>query len=179
MNRNMMLQDDIKEYWGFYLLRGSTVRLSVCSRHEGASFIVVKGLKDARRCSYLGELDSNEESDEISDEFEFNHRITPDDKEMELVFSKVVNNNETTPSSFSAHSQGRRRNSTVDDDLQMFSSFLDNFKSMNQTSRHYLLWKLLKSMDEDPKSEEIFSDVERLNKFVAFQVSSIQFFDSQ
>ena len=56
MNRNMMLQDDIKEYWGFYLLKGSRVKLSVCSRYEGASFIVVKGLKDARKCSYLGEL---------------------------------------------------------------------------------------------------------------------------
>jgi len=40
-----MLQDDIKEFWGFYLIRGSVVRLSVCARHEGASFIVVKGLK--------------------------------------------------------------------------------------------------------------------------------------
>ena len=109
-----MLQDDIKEYWGFYLLKDSTVKLSVCSRHEGASFIVVKvsrgkifqhqnlenhlrniefeifqqliwgktvkrtrenkffqSLKDARRCAFLGELDSVEESDEISDEFEF------------------------------------------------------------------------------------------------------------
>ena len=23
MNRNMMLEDDIKEYWGFYLLKGT------------------------------------------------------------------------------------------------------------------------------------------------------------
>ena len=49
MTRKMMLEDDIKEYWGFYLIRGSIVRLAVCSRHEGASFIIVKGLKDARR----------------------------------------------------------------------------------------------------------------------------------
>ncbi len=76
MRRHMLLEDDIKEYWGFYLIRGSVVRLSVCARHEGASFIVVKGLKDARRCSYLGELDSAEESsDDISDEFEFTHNI--------------------------------------------------------------------------------------------------------
>ena len=60
--------------------KGSIVRLSVCSRHEGASFIVVKDLKNARRCSYLGELDSDEESDEISDEFEFTHNITPDER---------------------------------------------------------------------------------------------------
>ena len=56
MNRNMILQDDIKEYWGFYLLKGSTVNLSVCSRYEGANFIVVKGLKDARKCAWIGEL---------------------------------------------------------------------------------------------------------------------------
>ena len=63
MRRGMVLEDDIKEFWcrihisptllssflcypidfrGFYLLRGSSVRLSVCARHEGASFIVVK-----------------------------------------------------------------------------------------------------------------------------------------
>ena len=42
MQRRMMLQDDIKEYWGFYLLKDSTVQLSVCSRYVGASFIVVK-----------------------------------------------------------------------------------------------------------------------------------------
>ena len=82
MNRNMMLQDDIKEYWGFYLLKGSIVKLSVCSRHEGASFIVVKGLKDARKCSWIGELDSTEGSDEISsEEFEFAHHILEDGPE--------------------------------------------------------------------------------------------------
>ena len=60
MNRNIhALQDDIKEYWGFYLLKGSRVKLSVCSRYEGASFIVVKGLKDARKCSWIGELGKN------------------------------------------------------------------------------------------------------------------------
>ena len=45
MRRKMVLEDDVKEFWGFYLLRWSEVRLSVCARHEGASFIVVKGLK--------------------------------------------------------------------------------------------------------------------------------------
>jgi peptidyl-prolyl cis-trans isomerase SDCCAG10 len=43
--RQMNLPDDVKEYWGFYLLKGSHVKLTVCSRYEGASFIVVKSLK--------------------------------------------------------------------------------------------------------------------------------------
>ena len=70
MNRNMMLQDDIKEYWGFYLLKGSTVQLSVCARHEGASFFVVRGVKDARRCAYLGELDSEVSQIQLGSTFE-------------------------------------------------------------------------------------------------------------
>lgn len=59
-------------------------------RHEGASFIVVKGFKDARRCSFLGELDSHEESDQISDEFEFTHQILTADFEEELVQANIT-----------------------------------------------------------------------------------------
>ena len=44
MTRKMVLEDDIKEYWGFYLLRGSQVRLSTCARYVGSSFIIVKGM---------------------------------------------------------------------------------------------------------------------------------------
>ena len=44
MTRKMILEDDIKEYWGFYLLRGSQVRLSTCARYVGSSFIIVKGM---------------------------------------------------------------------------------------------------------------------------------------
>lgn len=30
--KSMILPDDTLEYWGFYLLRGASVALSVCSR---------------------------------------------------------------------------------------------------------------------------------------------------
>jgi len=32
MERHITLEDDIKEYWGFYLLKGSVVKVSTCSR---------------------------------------------------------------------------------------------------------------------------------------------------
>jgi len=32
MERHITLQDDIKEYWGFYLLKDSVVKVSTCSR---------------------------------------------------------------------------------------------------------------------------------------------------
>lgn len=32
MVRELVLSDDMKEYWGFYLLKGSTVTVSTCVR---------------------------------------------------------------------------------------------------------------------------------------------------
>lgn len=32
MTRHLLLSDDMKEYWGFYLLKGSTVTVSTCAR---------------------------------------------------------------------------------------------------------------------------------------------------
>lgn len=32
LKKSMTLPDDTLEYWGFYLLKGATVALSVCSR---------------------------------------------------------------------------------------------------------------------------------------------------
>lgn len=32
MTRTLLLSDDMKEYWGFYLLKGSTVTVSTCAR---------------------------------------------------------------------------------------------------------------------------------------------------
>lgn len=32
MTRELELEDDMKEYWGFYLLKGSSVTVSACVR---------------------------------------------------------------------------------------------------------------------------------------------------
>lgn len=32
MVRELVLEDDTKEYWGFYLLKGSSVTVSTCAR---------------------------------------------------------------------------------------------------------------------------------------------------
>ena len=156
MNRNMMLQDDIKEYWGFYLLKGSIVKLSVCSRHEGASFIVVRGLKDARKCSYLGELDSQEESDEISEEFEFAHHIT---EELNLV-KNVTQALLAPPES--------EENGAV-----LFKKFLSDFQKANISNKRSMLWQMMQSIRQDPKSEEALNDVKQ--KFAAFRVKILSF----
>lgn len=53
LKKSMILPDDTLEYWGFYLLEGSSVALSVCSRFPGASILVVKGERNLRTCGML------------------------------------------------------------------------------------------------------------------------------
>ncbi|XP_011883479.1 PREDICTED: uncharacterized protein LOC105570678 [Vollenhovia emeryi] len=53
LKKSMSLPDDTLEYWGFYLLKNATVALSVCSRFEGASILVVKGERNLRTCGLL------------------------------------------------------------------------------------------------------------------------------
>jgi len=91
MERKILnLEDDMKEYWGFFLLLDSTFRLRTCSRHEGASVVVIKHSKNVAKCAWLGELDSAEESDEMSSEFDFHREVlgqTGDDEDQQETFS--------------------------------------------------------------------------------------------
>uniref|UniRef100_A0A1B6LJN2 E3 ubiquitin-protein ligase APD1-4 middle domain-containing protein n=1 Tax=Graphocephala atropunctata TaxID=36148 RepID=A0A1B6LJN2_9HEMI len=64
MTRQLVLEDDSKEYWGFYLLQGSTVTVSTCVRWPGASLIMIRGHKHLKQCAYIGD-DSSEELDEL------------------------------------------------------------------------------------------------------------------
>ncbi|XP_054278718.1 uncharacterized protein LOC129005225 isoform X2 [Macrosteles quadrilineatus] len=64
MTRHLVLEDDMKEYWGFYLLKGSTVTVSTCVRWPGASLIMIRGHKHLKQCAYIGD-DSSEELDEL------------------------------------------------------------------------------------------------------------------
>ncbi|CAH0598388.1 unnamed protein product [Chrysodeixis includens] len=69
MTRELELEDDMKEYWGFYLLKGSSVTVSACTRWPGASLIMIKGYKHLQECAYIGD-DSSEEVDELKEAFE-------------------------------------------------------------------------------------------------------------
>lgn len=54
----------MKEYWGFYLLKGSTVTVSTCARWPGASMILIRGHRHLHECAYIGD-DSSEELEEL------------------------------------------------------------------------------------------------------------------
>ncbi|XP_046751667.1 uncharacterized protein LOC124414690 [Diprion similis] len=64
MTRHLVLEDDMKEYWGFYLLRGSSVTVSTCVRWPGASLTIIRGHKHLHECAFIGD-DSSEELEEL------------------------------------------------------------------------------------------------------------------
>lgn len=53
LKKSMILPDDTLEYWGFYLMKGASVELKVCSRFEGSRLLVVKGERNLRTCGLL------------------------------------------------------------------------------------------------------------------------------
>lgn len=53
LKKSMTLPDDTLEYWGFYLLKGATVSLKVCSRYEGSRILVVRGERNLQTCGLL------------------------------------------------------------------------------------------------------------------------------
>lgn len=53
LKKSLVLPDDTLEYWGFYLMKGATVELKVCSRYDGSRILVVKGDKNLRTCGLM------------------------------------------------------------------------------------------------------------------------------
>lgn len=53
LKKSMSLPDDTLEYWGFFLPKGSQMKLRVCSKSNGARILVVKGNKNLDTCGLL------------------------------------------------------------------------------------------------------------------------------
>ncbi|KAG0716941.1 hypothetical protein GWK47_008452 [Chionoecetes opilio] len=67
MLNHLKAQDDVKEYWGFYLLKGSTVTISSCARRPGGNLLILRGVDNLHRCAWIGEEDSAEDMAEDDD----------------------------------------------------------------------------------------------------------------
>jgi len=133
------LEDDMKEYWGFYLLRDSHYKVSVCSRHEGASVVVVKHSKNVQRCAWLGELDSAEESDEISNEFDFKSEVLDVEEEQA---------SPTTSIELDASSEESVQAMMPASSKELNTSFA-SIQQWSSASRRKLVRKLLQQMLKD------------------------------
>ncbi|XP_037091437.1 uncharacterized protein LOC119111742, partial [Pollicipes pollicipes] len=68
LHHRLTLSDDIKEFWGFYLLRGSRISVSACARWPGTTLLLVQGWAALNDCIWVGQIDSlEEESSEEED----------------------------------------------------------------------------------------------------------------
>lgn len=83
LRKSMILPDDTLEYWGFYLLKGATVSLKVCSRYDGSRILVVKGDKDLKTCGLLehnkNKYGTNAELGNVIVTFETNAEVVVND----------------------------------------------------------------------------------------------------
>ncbi|CAL8133667.1 unnamed protein product [Orchesella dallaii] len=66
VDQHMRIPDDQKEYWGLYLLPGSTFRIRTCARHKGGTLLIIRGNNHMKYCAYVGEADSAGNSDQVS-----------------------------------------------------------------------------------------------------------------
>lgn len=66
------LRSEEREYWGFYLPKGSTMTLGICARYDGAKIFVFKGKRNMKKCVKREEDDDDDddldEGSELSDE---------------------------------------------------------------------------------------------------------------
>lgn len=134
LKKSMNLPDDTFEYWGFYLLKGATVLLSVCSRFQGASILVVKGERNLRTCEIL---EQNKNKERISDMF------LPEADQVKITYEthmKEINSVETMNQQiFKAFKNNTKQNSNETYIKQM----IDN---LNDTNREKFLAAINKSM---------------------------------
>ncbi|KAB7493775.1 hypothetical protein Anas_00128, partial [Armadillidium nasatum] len=64
MLQHITLKNDVKEYWGFYLLKGSLVTINLCSRYDGGTLMILKGAHNLHKCAWIGEEDSAEQDED-------------------------------------------------------------------------------------------------------------------
>ncbi|KAH9636568.1 hypothetical protein HF086_017150 [Spodoptera exigua] len=142
MTRELELEDDMKEYWGFYLLKGSSVTVSACVSYPGASLIMIKGYKHLQDCAYIGD-DSSEEINEL---IEANRLglLSDDALNKKISELKVENGKVNNPGIMKRHKSGvsfHDPTNHVDENATSTSS--ENLATVDVT-------------DHDPKTHKIF-----------------------
>ena len=91
---------------------------------------MVKDLKNAKRCAWLGELDSEEESDEISDEFEFKYNL-----------DNPVEKDTSDPDGDTLQGNVPRSNYSS---IRGVNGLLDQIQNMNVSMRQMIIYKMLR-----------------------------------
>ena len=139
------------------------------------------GLKDARRCSYLGELDSNEEeSDEISNEFEFEHAMQVISHSLSTSIPSRFGQNPKIISGIMEEGKNidKFKGDSEDETNKDVNNLFNAFKGMNTDSRDVILrklgisWSQIQTLEEEHRKAKSKFDAQRVLNFTAFQSSS-------
>ncbi|XP_050554343.1 uncharacterized protein LOC118279192 isoform X1 [Spodoptera frugiperda] len=158
MTRELELDDDMKEYWGFYLLKGSSVTVSACVSFPGASLIMIKGYKHLQDCAYIGD-DSSEEINEL---IEANRLglLSDDALNKKISELKVENGKVNNPETMKRHKSGvsfHDPKNHVDENVTSTSS--ENLATVDVT-------------DHDPKElREILERLHALREAAKIQIA--------
>ncbi|XP_018058562.1 PREDICTED: uncharacterized protein LOC108693887 isoform X1 [Atta colombica] len=164
LKKSMNLPDDTLEYWGFYLLKSATVALSVCSRFEGASILVVKGEKNLRTCGLL-EHNINKQSQEI---------FFPDvNKQVKIIYesnAQEIDSKETTTIEFTRSTHNINDKSAVNTSSKNERISETNLENLG--TRAYITNKeSIKSLEH---LETLYhTTISYLNKYVGSQQESM------
>ena len=111
----------------------------------------MKGSKDAARCSWLGELDSQEESDEWSKEFDFENEVLDNIPNIEIISKETVE--EESKEINSDEENGDMNMKTgLSGSSKEASKYLDNIEQWSVLSQKILLKKLTENLHGKVKS---------------------------
>ncbi|XP_011258449.1 uncharacterized protein LOC105252643 isoform X2 [Camponotus floridanus] len=167
MTRHLVMEDDMKEYWGFYLLRGSSVTVSTCVRWPGASLTIIRGFKNLHECAFIGD-DSSEELDELlevaKEQGLLDMKVTTEATRLNIP-EKMSRVNQDVQ--FHHKGNALRLNISTSLENQVGSHELDA-----QTMRHILTQLLAKTTDTKKKQKEnphhhyeaVFKEVTNIDK---------------
>lgn len=123
LKKSLLLPDDTLEYWGFYLMKGATVALKVCSRFDGSRILVVKGERNLRTC---GLMDHNKNKFGAAFNAEQSQVKVTFETAAEIVNSADINLKETNL---------RYTEDTVVDDEAMFNNAGEDLSDFDDETR--------------------------------------------
>lgn len=157
MTRELELEDDMKEYWGFYLLKGSAVTVSACVSYPGASLIMIKGYKHLQECAYIGD-DSSEEADELWKAFDLG-LLSAADRDEKIKQLGLVKGKTNDPDTMRRHKSGVSFHDPNNKENETSSSSADSLATVDVT-------------DHDPKElREILERLHALREAAKIQIA--------
>ena len=118
--------------------------------------MIIKHSKNVERCAWLGELDSAEESDEISNEFDFQQEVLHVEEEEEKIAETVEDISDEI-----AKELGER---ILSEGSHEMLKYLNNIEKWSENSRKTIVKKLLEQIVGHKPDQIVVDALKELNK---------------